>query len=420
MNRRSFAIGCSAAIAALAGGRLGKLSFARSASSNRDILVVVSLRGGIDGLNLIAPADDANFAAARPRSLRVAESGAEAGLPLANSLAGAGFVLHRAAAPLKELYDSNALAIVHACGLAHGTRSHFEAMDLMERAAPGSRSAPGWLSRYLAEIGDGAALAAVAANDYQPVALAGSQAVSMPDPAGFSLPGHWKYGAQHLNLLRAFYSGSSALHRAAQNTLGAVDTVAHGLPRDSDGAPLPYEPDHGAEYPAEYYAAELSEALRSVARLVKMDVGLQVATVDYGGWDTHESQSDVFPNLVDGLARGLAAFYNDLAAYHDRLTVLVLSEFGRRLKANESGGTDHGHGNVLLALGGGINGGRMYGRWPGLAAEQLDSGADLAITTDYRVVLAEILAARAAIAPVERVFPGLVQDEALGIARSVQ
>ena len=418
MNRRSFAAGCSAAIAALAGGRLGRLSFASSERTASDTLVIVSLRGGIDGLNLVAPGGDAHFAAARPRALRVDESGAEAGLALANRLPGADFLLHPAAAPLKELYDSNALAIVHACGLVHGTRSHFEAMDLMERASPGSRITSGWLSRYLAAIGDRGALTAVAASEYQPVALAGSLAVSIPDPASFSLPDHWRYGEQQLDLLRTFYGGSSALHLAGRTTLAALDMVARSVPRDGDGAPLPYESEHGAEYPDDSDAAELSVALQSVARLIKLDVGLRVATVDYGGWDTHDAQDDVFPSLVNGLARGLAAFYNDLAAYHGRLTVLVLSEFGRRLKANDSGGTDHGHGNVLLALGGGINGGRMYGRWPGLAAEQLDDGADLAITTDYRAVLAEILAARTDIASEADIFPGLERGEALGLART--
>jgi uncharacterized protein (DUF1501 family) len=418
MNRRSFAIGCSAAIAALAGGRLGRLSFANAGDPPRDTLVIVSLRGGIDGLNLVAPADDPHLAAARPLSLRVNADGPESGFLLANPLPGAAFLLHPAAAALKELYDSQALAIVHACGLVHGTRSHFEAMDLMERAAPSNRSAPGWLSRYLDHISETGTLAAVAASQYQPVALVGSPAVSMPDPASFSLPGHWKYGQQQLDTLRTVYGGSGRLHQAGRRTIGTLDTISQGLSYDNNGAVLPYEPEHGAEYPADYHAAELSVALQSVARLIKMDIGLQVATVDYGGWDTHEAQADVFPALVDGLARSLAAFYNDVARYHGRITVVVLSEFGRRLKANESAGTDHGHGNVLLALGSGINGGRMYGSWPGLAAEHLDEGADLAITTDYRIVLAEILAHRASVKHVEHIFPSLGHGQPLGIANA--
>lgn len=148
-----------------------------------------------------------------------------------------------------------------------------------------------------------------------------------------------------------------------------------------------------------------------------MDVGLLAATVDYGGWDTHEGQRWILPELIAGLSEGLYAFYNDLWRYHDRLTVVVMSEFGRRLKANRSGGTDHGHGNVMLVLGEGIRGGKMYGVWPGLATEQLDNGVDLAITTDYRTVLAEILVKRGGLQTVDQVFPGF-RGSPLGLAYS--
>ena len=130
-----------------------------------------------------------------------------------------------------------------------------------------------------------------------------------------------------------------------------------------------------------------------------MEVGLRAAAIDFGGWDTHQNQPNYFPTLVEQLSTALAAFYNDMSRFHNRLTVVAMSEFGRRLKSNRSSGTDHGHGNVLLALGSGVNGGRIFGTWPGLATEQLDSRADLAVTTDYRTVLCELLARRRQLRP---------------------
>jgi uncharacterized protein (DUF1501 family) len=146
-----------------------------------------------------------------------------------------------------------------------------------------------------------------------------------------------------------------------------------------------------------------------------MDLGLRVATIDFGGWDTHEAQTYHFPLLIGQLAGGLLAFYNDLHRYHDRLSVVVMSEFGRRLKSNLSAGTDHGHGNAMLALGKHVNGGRVYGAWPGLATEQLDSRADLAVTTDYRTVLAELLMKRLRTPDLSKVLPGLKPGVELGV-----
>jgi uncharacterized protein (DUF1501 family) len=144
-----------------------------------------------------------------------------------------------------------------------------------------------------------------------------------------------------------------------------------------------------------------------------MDVGLQIASVDYGGWDTHERQANIFNNLTEGLSKSLGAFYNDIASYHKRVTVLVMSEFGRRLKANKSGGTDHGHGNVMLVLGGNVNGGKMYGKWPGLSNGQLDNNVDLAVTTDYRTVLSEVVVRRLRNKKLGYIFPGFKEYKPL-------
>lgn len=268
----------------------------------------------------------------------------------------------------------------------------------------------GWLTRQLATAKPGALLPGIGTSDSLPASLLGStQAAAIPNPAAFSFYGDEK----HLEILRKLHKGDSPIHRAGARTLEAIKIVNDHLPRDEKGELRPYAPDNDAQYPG----GELSDALTTVARLIKMDVGLQVAAVDYGGWDTHQNQADHFPGLVEQLAKSLAGFYNDLGKYHVRLSVVVMSEFGRRVKSNESSGTDHGHGNVMLALGGNVNGGKIFGPWPGLATEQLDDRADLAVTTDYRTVLAELLVRRTGNTKLAAAFPGLKSYQPLGIFR---
>jgi uncharacterized protein (DUF1501 family) len=405
-SRREFAVGCSTAIAALAGGRLGGLVFANPADTTpRDILVIVFLRGGCDSLNFVAPTSDQHYADARP-DLRVKDgdpnTDTSSGWQMSNPLAQIDFRFHNKAKPLLELYQSGDLAVVHACGLTNGTRSHFDAMDYIERGTPTNKNtSTGWLTRHLVSIGadNGSAtgLPAVAAASNVPTALLGSfEAASMARPTDFKLNSHWKYGDDQRGALRKFYSGDTALHSAGIRTLDTIDQL------QSRPAPNP-----DVTYPPEARANGLKDSLRTIAHLIKMDMGLQVATVDYGGWDTHEGQTYVFPNQIESLAYTLQTFYNYLSAYHSRLTVVVMSEFGRRLKENESGGTDHGHGGVMLVLGGGVKGGRMYGSWPGLTQDSLDNGVDLAVTTDYRTVLSEILMRRLRNPKLGQVFPGI-------------
>jgi uncharacterized protein (DUF1501 family) len=192
----------------------------------------------------------------------------------------------------------------------------------------------------------------------------------------------------------------------------AIDIVSKHLKRDDNGNPLPYQPEHDVKYPDNN---DLAGSLQTVARLAKMEIGLECAAVDFGGWDTHQGQGNYFPALIEQLSTALASFYNDMSRHHNRLSIVVMSEFGRRLKSNESEGTDHGHGNVMLALGGAVRGGKIYGQWPGLATEQLDDRADLAVTTDNRTVLGELLAKRLANANTQVIFPGLKPADSLNL-----
>jgi uncharacterized protein (DUF1501 family) len=366
--------------------------------------VIFFLRGGCDGLNLVAPVDDSSYVVERPSELRITDSGDDQGLLLGNPLAKLDFRLHHKAPELKELYDSNSLAIIHAAGLTNGTRSHFDAQDIIERGSLTDKNlSEGWFTRYLqstTSIPASSKFPSIAVSASMPSTFLGSNStLALTNPADYKLHGDPRIN----NLLRGFYSGKTLLDEAAMNALDSIQFINQHLQKDAKGVVLQYAPENNVAYPD----VPFGRSLKTLAQIIKMEAGLQVATVDYGGWDTHEHQTNVFNNLTEGLSKSLGAFYNDLASWQNKVTVLVMSEFGRRLKANKSGGTDHGHGNVMLALGGNVKGGKMYGQWPGLANEQLDNNVDLAVTTDYRTVLSEIIVRRLANPKLGYIFPGI-------------
>ena len=403
-TRRSFLQGCSSAIAALAGARLTNLSFAKQENST-DTLVVIFLRGGWDALNVAPPIDGEDrgfYETARP-DIKISEL-----LPLNDR-----FGMHPALAPLHELYQQGKMAIIHAVGLNYDTRSHFDAMEYIELGTPGSKSTTsGWITRHLQGSGVSSILPTLSTSGAPSSLLNFTPTVNLNDPADFS---QWDNGlaASQQNALRQMYSGETLLHRAGLRTLDSLGIV-------SPLVELEYQPSNGAFYNDD----ELSLQLKTVARMIKLDAGLRVATVDYGGWDTHEYETDgnggYIAELLGNLASGLSNLYLDLdSGYADRLSVVVISEFGRRLVQNEAYGTDHGHGSVMFTLGGGVNGGQVYGAWPGLHNDQLYDHADLAITTDYRQVLTELLARRLGNLDIGTVFPGYSPSGDLGIFRAI-
>nr|MCU0394252.1 DUF1501 domain-containing protein [Thermoflexibacter sp.] len=256
-------------------------------------------------------------------------------------------------------------------------------------------------ARYLKQANISTVLPALGA-DTMPLSLLGStQAISMSSPQNFDLKGDTKLKG----ILRTLYDDDSLLGNMVQKTLKTIKTVQQKQPKSYQSA---------ASYPKEYYAQDFANRLKNIAQVIKMDVGLHLATADLGGWDTHEFQSWTFNELVKTLSEGLIAFYNDLNAYQNKLTVLVMSEFGRRLKGNRSYGTDHGYGGAMFVLGKNIKGGQMYGKWNGLATEQLDNGVDLAVTTDYRTVLAEILTKKLTVNDLLSIFPNFKLGNTLG------
>jgi uncharacterized protein (DUF1501 family) len=411
MDRRAFLMGCSSAIAALSGGRLSSLAFAESGTQD-DVMLVVFLRGGWDVLSVMPPIDGpdrGHYEQARPR-LRIPTTGVGAALKL-----DAQFGLHPSLEKLFERYKAGNMAIVTATGMVgNDTRSHFDAMEYMELGTPGIRTTPqGWVTRLLENTPKVTSVLsnAVAIGSTAPASLQGSNdVIAMENIEEFKLTDDENQRKFLHGSLARLWSGETWLHQSGQATLKALDAVAKAGFKPEEG---------GIKYPDGEFAASLS----SVARMIKRGLGLRVATVDLGGWDTHQYQGNensqgYMADLLKQLSEGLAAFYADLEklGLDKKITVVVQSEFGRRLDENASYGTDHGHGSAMLVLGGNVAGGKIYGRWPGLATEQLFERADLEVTTDYRSVFSEVINKRFGVG-LDKVFPGFKPGANLGILR---
>jgi len=422
-TRRGFLMGCSAAIAGLASARFTNMVFAAPAAfSGEDTLVVLYLRGGFDGLNFVLPvggADRALYESARPQIL-IPESGTNAALAL-GTLGPTTFGLHPAAGGLHELWQDKRVAFVHAAGIDVPSRSHFDNQAQMELGTPGvSSTNEGWLTRLLSthpSLPPDLLLPAIAAGSSQPTAFRGSDlAITLASRDDLVLnTGPSAYRSQmKVSLRDLLENGSSGLHESGLAALDAATFFEESVPPLSA-----YVPDNGAAYPNTSYGSHL----KFVAQLMKLDLGLRSVTIDLGGWDTHNQQGTAaagqyYWNKVAELSDGLAAFWADLddsvQSRARRTTVVLMSEFGRRFKENADRGTDHGHGNVMMVLGGMVRGG-LYGTWPGLATEVLFDNADLPITTDYRKVLAEIADRRFGNPNIGAIFPGYAAGGYLGL-----
>jgi uncharacterized protein (DUF1501 family) len=346
-------------------------------------LIVVFLRGAADGLTLVPPVEDDNYYRSRPR-IGVARQDA---IPLDRF-----FALHNLLKPLKRVWDDGHLAIIHAAGSEDESRSHFDAQDFMEH---GGVAGGGWLGRFLRfrDRSPQSPLSAVALGKKFPECLRGAPSVTvMQSMDDFSL------GTKADDLV----AGLAQLYAAQQDLLaGAGRDTLNALDRIERMRSSIYRPQHGAEYGKD----DFSLGLRQAAQLIKARVGLEAVSLDLEGWDSHFTQSTIMNPLMVKLATGLAAFYADLGPAIDRTTVIVMTEFGRRVQENSSFGTDHGMGSVMLVLGGGVRGGRVIGKWPGLAADFLTGPGDLQVVHNYRNVLAPILSRHGAGPHLRTIFP---------------
>jgi uncharacterized protein (DUF1501 family) len=360
------------------------------------VLLVVFLRGGEDGLNVVVPFGDADYSGLRP-DIRIPPPGEAFG---ALDLDGH-FGLHPRLSGLTDLYRSGSLAVIHACGSHNPSRSHFDAMDIMESGSSSEKLPDGWLNRYLqtSRIGYGV-FRAVAVGPSLPRSLSGSaHAMALADLAALRV-GDSPQMRTYLQAIEDMYSArSDALGGAARSALEALSLGENTLDPES------YTPEHGAEYGA----GDFAQSLRAVAQMIKAGVGLEVAEVDLGGWDTHTNQGSgengALASVLETLDQGLGAFVTDLGGRMGYVVILVMTEFGRAAAQNGSGGTDHGHGTALFILGGRVLGGKVYGDWPGLKTNQLYQQRDLAVTTDFRRVFGEVLESHMGCSQIGLVFP---------------
>ncbi|HJQ66984.1 MAG TPA: DUF1501 domain-containing protein, partial [Gemmatimonadales bacterium] len=365
-------------------------------SPTSPILVCLFMRGAVDGLNMIVPHGDPLYYRERPTIA----------IPSRDVIDLDGFFgLHPRLAVLKPLWDNKTLAAVHAVGSPEATRSHFDAQDYMESGTPGVKATgDGWVNRYCQHDAEHAntPFRAVAFGPQLPRVLAGtapSLAIDDLQAFGLQLP----RPAARDRLTRAFealYAGAQTglLATSGQESFEAIRLLQRANP-------LQYRPANGAAYPS----GRLGRSLLQIAQLIKADLGMRVACLDAIGWDTHtnEGASDgQLAGLLDELAAALMAFTIDMGERMRHIMVLTMSEFGRAVRENGSGGTDHGHATAMLAIGGPVGGGRVLGRWPSLDVTARFEARDLAVTTDFRALFGEILARHLGATDLAAIFPG--------------
>ena len=372
------------------------------AGTSKKQFVVLFQRGAADGLNIVVPFAEPNYYRLRP-SIAIPQprrGGADAAMDLDGF-----FGLHPSLAPLEPLFHKNQLAIVHAAGSPDPTRSHFDAQDFMESGTPGVKATEdGWLNRAIETVpGENASpFRAVAMGPNLPRMLHGSaSAIALPDLKQFKVMGpSAAMAATAQGGFEAMYAQTvdHALHGTGTETFEAIDML-----RKVD--PGKYAAENGAQYPT----SRLGQSLQQIGQLLKANLGVEVLFVDCGGWDNHVNEGGVqgqLSNLLKDLGQGLAAFHQDMGDRMQEIVVLTMSEFGRTAKENGNRGTDHGHANCMFMMGGDVKGGRVYGKWPGLEDHQLNEGRDLALTTDFRSVVSEVLAKHMGVTELKAVFPG--------------
>ena len=391
---------------------------AKAATAKNKILVAIFQRGAVDGLNMVVPFGDPDYYRARP-SLGIPKPGerTRGGQGQAEESAvdlDGFFGLHSRMAPLEPLFTNGELAIVHACGSHDPTRSHFDAQDFMESGTPGIKSTrDGWLNRYL----HAREHAKEAASPFRAVALAQQlpRTLQGNSPA-LAIGQLGQFGVRAGRASDMMASGFEAQYaQAADQVLRPVGKEAFDAVRALQNAdPANYTPANGAEYPRSGFG----EALKQIALLIKQDLGLEVAFAELGGWDTHVQQTGRLPNLLDDMAKSIAAFNRDMGENMADVVLVTMSEFGRAVQENGNRGTDHGHGNAMFVLGGPVKGGKVYGKWPGLAKDKRYEGRDLAITTDFRDVFAEVLTKHMGAKDLTEIFPGYAYKQPVGLIRA--
>jgi uncharacterized protein (DUF1501 family) len=398
LTRRFFLRGSAVVMAGSGAVPFWLARAAAAVESKRKTLVAIFQRGAADGLNVVVPFAEKRYYELRP-TLGIPAPGPQNG---AIDLDGH-FALNPALQPLKALWDKEQLAIVEATGSPDPSRSHFDAQDYMESGTPGQKG-DGWLNRALPPVGEQSSpLRAIAMGAQLPRTLRGDRsAIAVNDVQQF------KVGNQDTaGILESMYATSAdvKLGRAGKDAFAAMKMI-QSLNRGN------YTPANGAQYGA---GGELGRSLQTIARLIKSDAGIEAAFAEVGGWDHHGNENPQLSNLLRQFGSALAAFSQDMGDRMEDIVLVTMSEFGRTAQENGNNGTDHGHGDLMMVLGGPVRGGKVYGRWPGLEKEQLYEGRDLAVTTDFRDVLGELVSGHLGQTDLAGVFPGYQVGEPLGL-----
>ena len=408
MNRRFFLHRGALAVAGTAAipSFMIRSVLAEAAPAPGQRLVVIFQRGAADGLNVVVPYREKNYYSMRPTIA----------IPQNQVIDLDGFFgLHPSLASFKPLYDQGHLAIVHACGSPDMSRSHFDAQDYMESGTPGVKGTDdGWLNRALQAEDllhrcegtcERSAFRALALGADVPLTLAGRvPAIALNNVNGFTVAGRGPAPSPAANAFQAMYAdtGDQLFHTAGDETFEAVRMLRAANPAQ-------YQLANGANYPNN----DFGNSMKQIAQLLKANLGVEAAFTDVSGWDTHQNQGGVTGQLSNRLAdfsQSIAAFWRDMGDAAENITLVTMSEFGRTAHENGTGGTDHGHANAMFVLGGRVKGGKVYGKWPGLSNEQLNQGRDLALTTDYRAVLGEVVTNTIGARSLDTIFPGANLD----------
>ena len=372
------------------------------AGRSRKVLVAIFQRGAADGLNIVVPFFEKRYYQLRP-TIAVPAPGSVVGPAPTGAIDLDGkFAFNQAMQPLKPLWDSRQLAVIHAVGSPHTSRSHADAQASMESGTDGTKGADWWLNRALPLSSQNASpLRGVAVGATLPQALRGDRgAVAVDDLAKFQI------GGEASTILERLYARSADAQTRTRGS-GMFDAMR----RIDSIRQQPYTPTTGV-----FYQGAFGTRLMQLARLIKSDVGVEVAFVDLDGWDHHANENGQLQNILREFSTGLSAFARDLGDRISDVVVVTMSEFGRTAAENGNQGTDHGHGGVMMVMGGPVRGGSVYGQWPGLEQEQLFEGRDLAVTTDYRDVLSELVKGHLGQNPTQ-VFPGHKTRPPLGLLR---
>jgi uncharacterized protein (DUF1501 family) len=416
-NRRRFlrTAGMTIGLLGTAPAWLGRV--AAQGSPRRKTLIAIFQRGAADGLNIVVPFFEKRYYQLRPsiaiqapRGLGSAVAPPNNALVLSSGVITAAnntsidldgrFALHPQLQALKPLWDSRELAIVHAAGSPDSSRSHFDAQDFMESGMASTKTDDGWLNRALVASADTSPLRAVGLGSQLARTLRGDRpSVAVDDLSKFQMANR-----DAAAMFEGMYASSSdsGLKTQARGTFEATKMIDAVLKQ-------PYQPAGGAQY-----VGEFGRKLRQLAQLIKSNVGVEVAFADMNGWDHHTNENGQLTTMLNEFGSSLAAFSRDMGNRMADIVLVTMSEFGRTAAESGNQGTDHGHGGVMMVLGGPVHGGKVYGQWPGLEPEQLFEGRDLAVTTDFRNVLGELVRDHLG-GKAETAFPGFTLGAPMGL-----